>query len=444
MRMLLILVLWGGLTGCRDEDVPVERRLQVLQEENQRLRAHIEAQEVQLREYREREILTEAERDVAAIRDLPFLGPVQYRTMTREELPGYIRRLIESELPGNAFERVAAGWEALGLLPPGIDLEELYLDLMTEQVAAFYDPREHELWLFDEASLDNEMTKMILAHELTHALQDQHFHLKEWPLHLLENDDLLIGLSSLIEGDAVLVMEEYLVSRLSWRSLRDSLGGIFDDHAQLMAAPAILRQQLMFPYLQGAEFCRQLFARGGWEAINAAFADPPLSSSQILHVDQYLSEPRLNPLLVTWPDSVLDVDPPFHSGVLGEWGLRVWFQEHFPDIDASEAARGWRGERFLVYGADEPRSLLWLVAWSSEAQARTFAEWADQWLTQRYADGEEGRFFLVRSHSEPAMTVVMDAPDPERLRRLEELAGQTVLREAGGLDDVLEAVPETH
>ena len=111
---------------------------------------------------------------------------------------------------------------AVGLLPEGFPLRQKYIDLLGEQVAAFYDQHAHKLFMYEDASLENAQNRVVLAHELTHALQDQHFGLKRLPLEIKTNDDRAAAASALVEGDATLVMSEYMLKNMSKQMLKDS------------------------------------------------------------------------------------------------------------------------------------------------------------------------------------------------------------------------------
>ena len=196
---------------------------------------------------------------------------------------------------------------ALGLVPPNFPLKQTYIDLLGEQVAAFYDQHQHRLFMFEDAALSGAQNRIILAHELTHALQDQNFGLLKLPLEAKNNDDRAEAASALIEGDATLVMSQYMAQDLSWQTLTDTVGtSLTQNMAQLREAPRFLREMLVFPYLKGQQFCAAAFARGGFAALSAVYAHPPSSTAQILHPEKYFAEPREEPVPVVFPDPTLN------------------------------------------------------------------------------------------------------------------------------------------
>jgi hypothetical protein len=278
---------------------------------------------------------------------------------------------------------MTAGLAAIGLLEPGFPLREKYIDLLGEQVAAFYDQHAHKLFMYEDATLDNAQNRVVLAHELTHALQDQHFSLKRLPLEIKNNDDRAVAASALVEGDATLVMSEFMLKKLSLRTLKDTVITSFgQDMKQIETAPRYLREMLVFPYLRGQEFCAMLFARGGYEAVSKAYQQPPSSTAQILHPEKFYNEPREEPIAVTWTDLQVNGQAPIADNVVGEFGVRVLLTEWLDAATAEKAANGWRGDRYLAYEGGQV--LLWKTVWASAEEAVEFLEAEKQLLEKRH------------------------------------------------------------
>jgi hypothetical protein len=227
--------------------------------------------------------------------------------------------------------------------------------------------------MFEDASLDNAQNRVVLAHELTHALQDQHFSLKRLPLESKDNDDRAAAAAALVEGDATLVMSEYMLKNLSLGTIKDSLtASITQNMEQLAKAPRFLREMLVFPYLRGQEFCGALYGMGGYEAVSKAYANPPTSTSQILHPEKYLAEPREEPLAVSFGDTTLAGKKPTAENTVGEMGIRILLSEWVDDGTGERAAAGWRGDRYLYYRDGD--SLIWKTIWASAEEAQEFAD----------------------------------------------------------------------
>lgn len=291
-------------------------------------------------------------------------------------------------MPDREFGNLGLELSALGLIPEKMDLKKVYLDLLGEQIGAFYDQHTHELFTFSEHPLSNAQNRVIMAHELTHALQDQHFDLLKLPLEAKGNDDRTLAATALVEGDATVVMNQYLLSNLSAAAVRDSLtGALTSDVRQLAAAPRYLRESLLFPYLQGQIFVAAVSARGGREAVAKAFHDLPSSTGEILHPERYLAQPREQPVVVEMAVTTALGMEPVMDNVLGEFTLEqvleLWLKDK---ARATRLAGAWRGDRVLVYGDHNAHHCVCRTVWRDAAAAREYCQAAMAGLTARYAN----------------------------------------------------------
>ncbi len=327
-----------------------EKRLALLDREIQRLQSVAEnLKESDGAQTRERKLLAIQEA-VVRQRGLPLLKPITFRTLPREALGGVILGEIERQYPGTRIEDIRDAWAALGLVPASLDLRGVYMGLLTEQIAAYFDQHAGELCTFEGTDLDLLQDRIILAHELTHALQDQHFHLAKLPLELRGNDDVVLAVQSLVEGDATLLMSLYAMDNLSPQGIGQLVQSmVVQRMASFASAPRYLRGLLTFPYLRGQEFCAELFADGGFRAIDRAYGDLPESSEQILHPEKYLMEPRDRPVKIAWPDAPLLGEEPVEDNVLGEFGVREMLAARLSTAVANKAAAGWGGDRYRTY-----------------------------------------------------------------------------------------------
>ncbi len=386
---------WGALLLSRHPQASLpdsdftRHRLAFLEAENDRLRAALLTRQHSDDAAFERAARTEIERKVAQLRSLSFLQPVVYKEIPRSDLPKLLSQKLAQQVPDQEFTADGVSLAALGLLPPGIDLKKTYLDLLGEQIGAFYDQHTQELFTFSGRSLANAQNRVILAHELTHALEDQHFSLARLPLETKGNDDRELAATALVEGDATLVMNQYMTGAMSPDMLRDTFASAFTtDVRQLAAAPRFLRETLLFPYLRGQEFCQTLYAHGGWADLAEAFAHPPASTAEILHPERFLTQPRIAPISLTFPDTTVLGEKPLSDNVLGEFGLRQLFARWLPDdAAANAAAAGWRGDRYLVYGEAKSAGYVLRVACADEAGAAVLGAACRHALTARYRLG---------------------------------------------------------
>lgn len=376
---------WALGRGALPADPFTRQRLAFLEAENGRLRSTLAAIQKTEAAARDTTLRAGIEADLARLRELDFKRPVAYREIGRERLPVILRQKLLQQVPEKEFADNGIALAALGLLPPGTDLEKTCLALLGEQIGAFYDQHTRELFTFTGRPLTNAQNRVVMAHELTHALQDQHYDLARLPLEAKGNDDRSLAASALIEGDATLAMNRYLLGDLTAASIKDSLAGaLATDVTQLAAAPRYLRETLLFPYRHGLTFCQTLYEEGGWAALGAAYADPPASTAQILHPAKYLAEPREAPVPIDFPDREILGQKPLVDNVLGEFGARQWFNAWLrDDARAAAVAAGWRGDRYLVYGNARANSWIWFIACADAGSARNFAEAAQAGVYRR-------------------------------------------------------------
>ena len=324
--------------------------------------------------------------------------------MTRSELEAF---LIE-ELEGEDREETLQTQEVLsilGLIPDGMDLYQLVLDLHTELVLGLFDDETEMMYVVGDLEALGPTEETTFAHEYVHALQQQHFDIHALHETVEEDSEAHAALSALIEGDAYLLTFQYMVDFLSARELAEALDGgeespIFDQ------APYAVRQLFLFSPLEGIAFVRSLLAEGGLDAVNNAFSNPPVSTEQVLHPEKYRLDER--PAPVTLPDiagalgvgwSQIDTD------VLGEYFLRTYLETGIAQGAAAAAAAGWGGDRYvLLRGPQDQRAFLALTAWDTEEDARQFFEVALAPLRgishQSYADIHEDQVLLIIAPSQ--------------------------------------------
>ncbi|HEV7843028.1 MAG TPA: hypothetical protein VGO69_04990, partial [Pyrinomonadaceae bacterium] len=278
----------------------------------------------------------------------------------------------------------------LGLIPPDFHFRAFIIKLLTEQVAGYYDPKQQEFFLADWIDLDGQ--KPVMAHELTHALQDQHFNLRRFDKWPKGDSDAELAAHALIEGDATLAMQNY-ITRNPLRALAflRSIEASGSGSSELIEkAPRVLRDSLLFPYQYGMEFVSQLFQRNGWKQVSLAFTELPQSTEQILHADKYFA--REAPVKVELADVSVALGANWKRvdyDVNGEWGYYLILDEFLKSkAESMQAAAGWGGDRYAVY--NEPKSgsvcLTQLSAWDSEKDAQEFFDAYSKRTTARYGE----------------------------------------------------------
>jgi hypothetical protein len=340
----------------------------------------------------------ELEKAVENIHLLQFKKPVNYRTMPSSEFKAFMTKRINEVYTKEELDNYSRAMALFGLTPAGTDIGQIILKLYNEQVAAFYDQHGGALYTFSDFSLSENIDRMMVAHEITHALQDQNYTLKDFPLEIKTNDDLTLATAALVEGDATLLMTMWymntMTESMNFGALFKDLGAMLGQNTeQLASAPAYFRETLLFPYTQGNEFVMALYRNGGYEAINKAFTKPPVSTEQILHPTKFTS--REDPVEVKLPDLKIAGWKPIFHNVLGELGTRILLEQQVTKFEATQAAQGWGGDRYDVYDDGKGKlALLWVSVWDSEADATEFHE-----------------AFDAAAHKRTGLAVVKHAPD---------------------------------
>jgi len=198
------------------------------------------------------------------------------------------------------------------------------------------------------------LDKIVFAHEYTHALQDQHFDLSSLPLDLEGNSDIALAALALVEGDAVLSMDNYMMENLDLDALLAILQEAEEvDQGELDSAPQFIQEELLFPYEAGLEFVSEL---DQWGGINAAYADLPESTEQIMHPEKYLE--RDSPQEVSMPDLAPALGEEWSqldSDTLGELYVGIYLDTYIADVAADTAAAGWDGDRYIYLKSTEGR-----------------------------------------------------------------------------------------
>ena len=336
--------------------------------------------------------------ETSEIRELAILRPVKSGAQSRSEIERMIVKNQREQTTPAEMHAAELALKKLGIVPADFQYQPFIIKLLTEQVAGYYDPRVQRFYLADWIELDGQ--KPVMAHELAHALQDQHFNLRRFEKWPKGDSDAELAAHSLIEGDATLAMTLYMaknpmVALAFIRSI--TTNNTASD--QFKQAPRALRETLLFPYEQGSEWASRVYKRGGWPMVSAAFTKLPQSTEQIIHPEKYFSYE--SPVKIDLPDVRRFLGPGWKkidSDVNGEWSF-YQILDHFLNspAESKRAAAGWGGDRYSLYegpGADEVL-LAQLTAWDTEDDAREFFDAYAKRTARRYPTA-----------GEPARTVV--------------------------------------
>ncbi|HMD37863.1 MAG TPA: hypothetical protein VKH15_01190 [Candidatus Acidoferrum sp.] len=332
---------------------------------------------------------------VSKITGLKQLTPVKKTLRSREEIRAFvIREMDEDKNPAERYAGARSA-EAFGLIPKGFDLDNFMVDLLTEQIAGLYDPKAREFYIADWIPLDDQ--RMVMAHELTHALQDQHFQIETWVKAARPNDDAELAREAVLEGSAMAAMIDYMLQS-SGHSVQDLpaidpslFAGDMTNTPNLQAAPPFMRDAMIFPYFGGLIFSQAILKPGGWNSFPAVFAKPPLSTQQIMHPALYKSGKVPAQVKVPSIEKLLGADwTKLDENDMGEFGWLEILKQFLGEEKAKPLAAAWEGDRYAVYEQKETKRLV-LVAHlkldSEEHAERFFDAYADA-LVKKHGTNE--------------------------------------------------------
>jgi hypothetical protein len=310
---------------------------------------------------------------VEQVRGLQFMEAVSPEAISRDEIAALVQRSIDGQFPPEMMERRERAWVTMGAIPPGADLYEAIAEFGTGQTVGFYDTATQRL-VYVSADPPSPLHRLTLAHELTHALDDQHFDLGlADELVRTCQDERMEALVALAEGDAVETSLLWAQANLSASELVDLGVEVAADPGPPASVPPFVTETFVSPYLTGQAFVRALLAGGGQEALDAAFRDPPRSTEQILHPEKYgLDEPQRVQVADIEVELGEDWDDLDVQDVGEAWLLRLLDLE-LPSSDATDAAAGWDGGQYRAWVNGSAAAVVLDTVWDSNDDATEFA-----------------------------------------------------------------------
>jgi hypothetical protein len=285
---------------------------------------------------------------------------------------------------------------AIGLLPSGFDLKALYINLLSEQIAGYYDNDVKEMFVVSDEGFTGP-EHLTYAHEFTHVLQDQNYDIKNGLKY--EDDycethtEYCAAVQALIEGDATL-SEFTWYQNYATPSDQQQIVQYYNSLKSPVydSAPEFLKMDFVFPYNQGLTFVQDIQNLGGWSAVDAVFANPPVTTEQILHPSLYPSDV---PIQIDLPDLTSTLGAGWREvsrNVMGEWYTYLVLvagadqKTRLPDNDAQTAAAGWGGDAYLVLHNDSANTTLFVMKdiWDTADDAGQFSAALQRSLNSRF------------------------------------------------------------
>jgi hypothetical protein len=363
--------------------------------------AHATAPQVQGRGSDVSAMLDTVERRTAELRGLPAREEVQRTTLTPDQFRARLLDEFNRDESLESIENSRKLMVALGLLAPDVDLYALELDFRTGVVLGQYDPETKQLYVISGAASFGPLERVTFAHEFTHALQDQHYNIRNLMPKDSDNSDRDLAVSSVLEGDALITEELYQTHALT-RAEREekrrqerNLG----SGLNLDRLPLVIVEETYFPYTEGPKFVVQVVGQdvlrdaiqtgsGYGPRVNRIFENPPKSSAQIIHPEKYLQ--GVNPIDVRFPDLASALGEGWkqlRKDVLGEIDHRILIQQFVNRELGDRAAAGWAGDAFALLGKGNDVAVVASTRWDNPAEAQEWFDAYGQALRGRYPSG---------------------------------------------------------
>ncbi len=340
------------------------------------------------------EVIALVQMQTAGLRGYPDSTAVSPAYLNTELLQRLVEASFDKQYTKERLRGIEAILRSLSILPADLSLVDMYMSLLSEQIGGLYDPESKTLFVRAGYDIENSnLARMILSHEICHAIQDEQFDLLKMGVEIADNDDQALAALTIAEGDAMVAMTEYALLGVQEDILDEIPEAFTMDQTALYETPHFFQQQLLFPYIQGQLFVEDAMRRGAqWR--DRLFTDPPLTTEQLLHPEKYFSEPRDVPSALSLLDKSakrgtyvpsIPAAPAkaklLETNRFGELAIRLIFEERLGPGIAQDASSGWDGDAYAVHVLDDGR--YWFVletAWDSAADAGQFAgAWVTLW-----------------------------------------------------------------
>ena len=341
--------------------------------------------------------------DMSQITGWTLKEPLKKSIRSREQIRAYVLAQMDNEKDAKERYASARSAEAFGLIPKGFNLDAFLVDLLTEQIAGLYDPKAHEFYIADWIAPDEQ--RMVMSHELTHALMDQQFQIEPWAHAARPNDDAEMAREAVLEGSAMAAMLDYMLKDkgLKLRDLPDVDPSLFvgdlTDTPQLKKAPPFIKDSLMFPYFSGLTFSLTVLRADGWNGFVGVFAKPPANTQQIMHPALYREGKAAAPLKIDLPDGVPGSDwTKLEENSMGEFGWKEVLKQFLDEDLAKRIAAWWDGDDYATYEQTGSKRLMLFTRirlTTEEGASQLFAEYSEA-LGKKYSErrrvSREGRY----------------------------------------------------
>jgi hypothetical protein len=325
-------------------------------------------------------VIAEVMDQVERLRGFAYSEPVVAEPVTQEQIAEDLVEYADTAYPAQQYARRSRAWETIGVIPDGTDLRAVYEDYGSTQVIGYYDTLTGTL-KFIGTEDPSPLERITLAHELTHAIDDQRFGLERLDRLAAQcRDEESAAAVALVEGNATFLMLRWARAFLTaLEQVEVGVEAATQDVSNEGIPPFVLQLQ-QWPYNQGMVFIGALESRGGLDAVNEAFEDLPVSTEQIAHPERYPND-------VPTPVDVPDLSGELGEGwtdldvmTIGEAWLQVMLDLRLTGSESLEAATGWDGGTYRAWTDGEEVAVVLSTVWDTQADAEAFAMAMGDWI----------------------------------------------------------------
>ena len=287
---------------------------------------------------------------------LPIKSSLKKQIISRTEVERYLAENLRVEMTPQEIHIQEATLLAFGLVSPDFNLEKFLISFYTEQAAGFYDPHRKTMFIADWVEPD--MQRFVLAHELTHALQDQNFDLEKFLKAVRPDDDASNARQALVEGHATAAMIQQVIAPMKLEdmpALEPLMAQVihqqYEEFPAFNRAPFFFRLQALFPYIEGMGFMQRGLQEGGWRRLNSLFNDPPKTTKEIFEPQAYFEKQQLPKVSLPHPAPLAGI-PGLNflaENILGELGYYAVLGQLISEDEAKSVATCWLADRYLLY-----------------------------------------------------------------------------------------------
>jgi hypothetical protein len=333
--------------------------------------------------------------EMSHITGLPIRSPLKKEIVSRADVQKYLTENLREEYTPKELHVQEATLKAFGLVGAGFDLGKFLITFYTEQAAGFYDPRRKTMCIADWVGAD--MQGLVLAHELTHALQDQNFDMDKFIHADRGDDDVTNARQAVVEGYATAAMMQRTLGDTDISGL-PSLAALMENvvHLQMeqfpafSSAPYFFRFQALFPYTSGLGFMQAGLKQGGWKSLNQVFANPPATTKEIFEPQFYFEHRTLPQIALRAPEALSMVPhlEKLDENIMGQMGYYSLLGQFLSEEETRSVSSGWLADRYILYEdtGSHHYTLVGRTRWSAPEKAVAFCRDYRTILARNYPD----------------------------------------------------------